>query len=73
MTLYLKNGRKIQGYILDSLQESKAYLEIIELLSYCLSSDLRQVLVFFNQNLEADMETLEIDESLFKSDFLQQK
>ena len=31
---------KVQQFILDSLIDSKAYIEMIELLSYCLSSEL---------------------------------
>ena len=59
MTLYLKNAKedllnskkddpsqktKIQKFILESLIDSKAYIQMIELLSFCLSSELQTVL-----------------------------
>lgn len=66
---------KIQQFILDSLIDSKAYVQLIELMNYCLSSDLRQVMLFFNQNLmdQNDILNLEIDDLIFKNDFLEQK
>jgi len=44
-------------------------------MNYCLSSDLRQVMLFFNQNLmdQNDIQNLEIDDLIFKNDFLEQK
>ena len=71
----LEDKSRVQKLILDALMDSKAHLQMIELLTYCLSSDLRQVLIFFDQNLDSEdaVEHLKMDSSMFKVDFLEQK
>lgn len=50
-------------------------MQIIELLNFCLSSDLKPVMHFFNQNIvsNSNMENLPINEVLFQQDFVEQK
>ena len=60
MTLYIKSNNE---EIVTSLIASKAYIQIIELLNFCMNSDLKAVMHFFNQNLvNNNIENLEIDD-----------
>lgn len=60
MTLYIKNSNE---EIVQKLIQSKAYVQIIELLNFCMHSDLKAVMHFFNQNLvNNNIENLEVGE-----------
>lgn len=45
MTLYIKSSN---DEIIQKLIASKAYIQIIELLNFCMHSDLKAVMHFFN-------------------------
>ena len=55
MTLFIKNKEAprsgVNNYIIRNLVETKAYIQVIELMNFCMNSDLKQIMVFFNQNL----------------------
>ena len=55
MTLFIKNKEVprsgVNNYIIRNLLETKAYIQVIELMNFCMNSDLKQIMVFFNQNL----------------------
>lgn len=55
MTLFIKNKEVprsgVNNYIIRNLVETKAYIQVIELMNFCMNSDLKQIMVFFNQNL----------------------
>lgn len=53
MTLYIKNKSNPQDnkFIIRNLIETKAYIQIIELMNFCMNSDLKAVMIFFNTNL----------------------
>ena len=71
MTLYIKSNNE---EIVTSLVASKAYIQIIELLNFCMNSDLKAVMHFFNQNLvNNNIENLDIKDQLFTTDFNEQK
>ena len=76
MTVFIKTRSRpsITQLITHTLIQSKAHIQMIELLNFCMNSDLRQIMMFFNQNLvQSDFEDLDINESLFRSDFVEQK
>lgn len=52
MTLYIKNkGSNENRFIVRNLIETKAYVQIIELMNFCMNSDLKAIMMFFNANL----------------------
>lgn len=73
MTLYIKT--RDDQEIIQQIINCKAYVQIIELLNFCLNSDLKPIMHFFNQNLntENNIENLQINEVLFQLDFVEQK
>ena len=52
MTLFIKNKELprngVNNYIIRNLVETKAYIQIVELMNFCMNSDLKQIMVFFN-------------------------
>ena len=52
MTLYIKNKELprngVNTYIIRNLVETKSYIQIIELMNFCMNSDLKQIMIFFN-------------------------
>ena len=81
MTLYIKNKEfprnGVNNFIIRNLVETKAYVQIIELMNFCMNSDLKQIMIFFNQNLlnsSTDFHNFsDLNEDLFQSDFIDQK
>lgn len=69
MTMYIKSSDETR--ILQSIVNSKAYIQMVELLNFCHNSDLKPIMHFFNQNLNAqnNIENLQINEILFQTDF----
>ena len=81
MTLFIKNKEfprnNVNNFIIRNLVETKAYVQIIELMNFCMNSDLKQIMIFFNQNLlnsSTDFHNFsDLNEDLFQSDFIDQK
>ena len=76
MTLYVKNrGSNDNRFIIRNLVETKAYIQIIELMNFCMNSDLKAIMIFFNTHLLEKENQFDgyIDEALFKQDFIEQK
>jgi hypothetical protein len=53
MTLYIKNDENgaENKFIVRNLVETKAYIQIIELMNFCMNSDLKPIMIYFNTNL----------------------
>ena len=63
MTLYIKS--KDDSKIILTIVKHKGFVQMIELLNFCLNSDLKPIMHYFNQNLKGDIENQEINEVLF--------